>query len=125
VPGERDIGTHVQDMVEACERIIMFADGVSDVALLDQEAPVRGGVLYNLMILGEASKHVPEEWVARHSHIPWRRIAGMRDKIVHNYFGLNEDVVVLAVRTSVPAILPLLRTMLSEMDAGDQAEPTP
>lgn len=118
--GERDVGSHVQDMVEACERIILFADGVSDDALLDPERPVRGGVLYNLMILGEASKHVPEEWVARHSHIPWKRIAGMRDKIVHNYFGLNEDVVVLAVHTSVPAILPLLRTMLAEMDAAHE-----
>jgi uncharacterized protein with HEPN domain len=44
----------------------------------------------------------------------------MRDKIVHNYFGLNEDVVVLAVRASVPAILPLLRTMLAEMDAAHE-----
>ena len=118
--GERDVGSHVQDMFEACERIILFADGVSDEALLDPERPVRGGVLYNLMILGEASKHVPEEWFARHSRIPWKRIAGMRDKIVHNYFGLNEDVVVLAVRTSVPAILPLLRTMLAEMDAAHE-----
>jgi len=112
-------------MVEACEHVIMFADGLSDEELLDSQRPVRGGVLHNLMILGEASKHVPEQWVSRYPDIHWKRIAGMRDKIVHNYFGLNEDIVVLSVRTSVPAILPLLRAMLAEMDAEDQAEPAP
>ncbi|MDP2183596.1 MAG: DUF86 domain-containing protein [Actinomycetota bacterium] len=117
---ERDIGSPVRDMIESCEYIIAFAQGVSDDELPDPRRPVRGAVMHHLTVLGEASKQVSEEWVLRYADIPWKRIAGMRDKIVHHYFGLDDNVVVSTVRMSVPAILLQLRAMLREMDAlGD------
>ncbi|KAF0208277.1 MAG: DUF86 domain-containing protein [Actinomycetota bacterium] len=104
--GGRDLGSHVQDMVESCERIILFVAEVSDEKLLDPKSPLQGAILYQLMILGEAAKQVPEALRVRYGDIPWRRIAGLRDKIVHYYFGLNEGVVLWAVRTGVPTISP-------------------
>lgn len=118
--GERDLGSHVADMIEACERIIVFAQGATDQQLTDESQALWSAVLYHLMILGEAAKKVPEEWRARFDEIPWKRIAGMRDKIVHYYFSLSIDAVLFAVRTSVPAILPQLRAMLEGMDAESE-----
>ncbi len=60
--GERDLGSYVEDMVESCERIIVFSR-VMDADLLDVNSPVRAAVLHHLMILGEASKQIPADWV--------------------------------------------------------------
>lgn len=117
--GERDLGSYAVDMIEACERIILFARGVTDAELVDESRPTCGAVLHYLMVLGEAAKQVPDEWQQRHGEIPWKRIAGMRDKIAHYYFGLDARTVILTVRTSVPAILPQLRAMLEAMDAEE------
>jgi uncharacterized protein with HEPN domain len=117
--GERDLGSYVADMIEACERTVVFAQGISDVELTDESRPQCAAVLHDLMILGEAAKQVPDEWKQRYDEIPWKRIAGMRDKIAHYYFGLNIGAVLLTVRTSVPAILPQLRAMLEAMDAEE------
>lgn len=115
--GGRDYGSHVQDMIECCERIILFSRDASDQELLSEQTPLRGAVLHDLMILGEASKHVPSVWVSRYASIPWKRIAGMRDKIVHYYFGIDEEITLTTIRTSIPEVLPQLRSMLAEMDA--------
>jgi len=117
--GERDLGSYVADMIEACERIVVFAQGVSDAELSDESRPHCAAVLHYLMILGEAAKQVPDEWKQRYDEIPWKRIAGMRDKIAHYYFGLNRGAILLTVRTSVPTILPQLRAMLEAMDAEE------
>ena len=123
--GRRSETAYVADMVQACERILVFASGVSDDELMRHDRPIRGAVLHELIVLGEAAKHVDERRAARFPDIPWADIAGMRDKLVHYYHGVDEVLVLSAVRSSVPTILPLLRAMLSEMDAEDQAEPAP
>lgn len=112
----RDPGVFLEDMVGACERIISFARGVGDDELMDEDKPFRGAVLLQLLILGEAAKNVPDEWKARHMDIPWARIAGMRDVVAHYYFGVEDSMVVAAVRVDVPAVLPRLREMLARID---------
>jgi uncharacterized protein with HEPN domain len=125
VCGRRSDTAYVADMVQACERMLVFASGVSDDELMRHDRPHRGAVLHELIVLGEAAKHVDESRRAKVPAIPWADITGMRDKLVHYYHGVDEVLVLSAVRTSVSPILPLLRAMLSEMDAEDQAEPTP
>lgn len=104
-------------MIQACERMLVFASGVTDDELLRHDRPHWGAVLHELIVLGEAAKHVSEPRRTKMPAIPWADMTGMRDKLVHYYHGVDELVVVDAVRTSVPTILPVLRTMLVEMDA--------
>ncbi|MHB1341417.1 MAG: HepT-like ribonuclease domain-containing protein [Coriobacteriia bacterium] len=115
--GGRDYGSAVNDMVEACERIIIFSTGRSDAELLDESAPYYGAILHNMMVVGEAVRHVPTEWTERFGNIPWRSVAGMRHVVVHDYFRLDAGIVISTIRTSIPALLPQLRAMLAEMDA--------
>ena len=49
-------------------------------------------VIRNLEILGEAAKHIPPQVRSRHPQIEWRKIAGMRDVIAHEYVGVDEDI---------------------------------
>lgn len=115
--GERDRGSHVEDMIESCERILLFTRGLSDSEVADEGSPVWAAVLHHFTVLGEAAKHLGPEIRDRRPEVDWRRIAGMRDKLVHNYFGIDAGLVLSAVRDSIPAALPQLRSLLAELDA--------
>jgi uncharacterized protein with HEPN domain len=117
VSGKRDYGSYLEDMVEASERIIMFSADAKDEELLLESSPLRGAILHNLVVLGEAAKHVPQSIADRRPEVPWGDIAGMRDWIVHNYFGIKGATILETVRSGVPAALPQLRSLLAEIDA--------
>ena len=114
--GRRSEDAYIADMVEACERVLVFASGLSDLELMERDLPYRGAVLHQLTILGEAAKYVTVERREHSPGIPWADIVGMRDRLVHYYQGLDDVLLVGTVHTSIPAILPRLREMLTEMD---------
>jgi uncharacterized protein with HEPN domain len=69
------------------------------------------------MIIGEAAAHVPEETVSLAPDIEWHRIRGMRNIIVHEYFGVSERIVWDTVQDDLPGIVqPLKRLLSSEKD---------
>ncbi len=65
----------------------------------------------SLEIIGEASKKVPDAYRAQHPDIEWRAMAGMRDRLIHNYFGVDYELVWDVVTTRVP----LLRSQIAEI----------
>ena len=68
-----------------------------------------------LEIIGEAAKHIPETLRNNYPAIPWRDMAGMRDKIIHSYFGVNLKVVWKTIRETIPKIRPLVQEVYKEM----------
>ena len=71
-------------------------------------------VVRNLIVIGEAAGHVPEDVVAASPQIPWARMRGMRDLAVHEYFGIDVNVLWDTVTVNLPALLPLLRELLED-----------
>ena len=65
-------------------------------------------------IIGEAARQIPENVKEENSTIPWREIMGMRNKLTHEYFGVNTKVVWRTVHEDLPVILPLLQKMLGK-----------
>lgn len=63
-------------------------------------------------IIGEAACNIPEDIRSDHSDIPWREIMGMRNKLTHEYFGVNTKVVWRTIQEDLPVIIPALRKML-------------
>jgi uncharacterized protein with HEPN domain len=59
-------------------------------------------VVRNLEIIGEAVRWLPEEFKARHSAVPWSLIAGLRNRIVHDYFGLDLEIIWRVIEESLP-----------------------
>lgn len=112
----RDPGVFLEDMIEACERIIAFSHDISDADLMDDDKPLRSAVLHQLMVLGEAAKNMPEEWRQLYPDIPWARIAGMRDVVAHRYFGIEDVMVLDAIRADVPTVMSRLFDMLARID---------
>ncbi|MEJ5364898.1 MAG: DUF86 domain-containing protein [Desulfosoma sp.] len=82
-------------------------------------------VIRQLTILGEAATHVPEEIVSRTSDIPWFEIRGMRNIVVHDYFGVNSRIVWETATKNIPELLPLLERLLADVSQGNQDEGLP
>ncbi len=88
----RDPQVYLEDILEAIRKIREFTGGMS-VAALSNDAKTLDAVVRNLEVIGEAVKRLPEDARSRKPHIEWRKIAGLRDILIHEYFGINVEVV--------------------------------
>ena len=77
--------------------------GVTKEQLLQDET-LRRAVVRSLEVIGEAVKKVPPEFRQKHGHIDWRAIAGMRDRLIHDYFEIDYDIVWEVVTEKVPVL---------------------
>jgi uncharacterized protein with HEPN domain len=71
-------------------------------------------VVRSLEIIGEAAKRVPDDWRARAPAIEWRRMSGMRDRLIHGYFGVDLDVVWDVLQTKIPALKAEIERLLRD-----------
>jgi uncharacterized protein with HEPN domain len=83
---------YLQDILESIGHIQRFLEGVSEDEFY-KNVEKQDAVLRRLEIIGEAVKHLPDEIREDHPDVPWRQIAGMRDIIIHEYFGIALEMV--------------------------------
>jgi uncharacterized protein with HEPN domain len=119
--GRRDDSLLLEDMVDATERLIELTRSVPK-GRLGLERGTNEMVLWNLVVLGEATKRLRKQTRERFADVLWKRIAGTRDRIAHNYEGIDWQVVTAIIADELPALLPRLteiRDLLrAEFDAA-------
>ena len=102
------------DIVKACDRVAEYiVEG--EVAFM-ADARTQDAVIRNIEIIGEASKQLTAELKAKAPEEPWRQIGGMRDKLIHQYFGVNLE----RVWRTASTILPPFREKIVSLIAGRQ-----
>lgn len=98
------------DMIGSIERILLYMQQV-EYADFVEDYKTQDAVIRNIEILGEAAKLISDAVKNGHVDIPWRNIAGTRDRLIHNYFGINIDIVWNIVRTDLPGLLVQLKAI--------------
>lgn len=101
---------HVLDILEAARRAEAFVEGMSDTAFLD-DIKTQSAVFHQLTVLGEATRRVSQEFRDAHPGVPWKDMAGLRSRIVHDYDEIDLDEVWNILRKDLPALIPQLETI--------------
>ena len=100
--------THIRDAITQIES---YTTGGEEV--FSRERIVQDAVIRNLEIIGEAARHLSEDVRARNPEIPWMRVAGLRDVLIHEYFGIHLERVWRVVEHRLPELKQLVESLLA------------
>ena len=99
------------DIHNAAQRILLFAGGLTKSELASNEEK-QSAILYQVIIVGKAVKRLSNDFRTRHSYIPWKDIAGMRDILAHQYDRVNLDTLWDVIQTDIPELIELMSQLL-------------
>ncbi|MBU3912674.1 MAG: DUF86 domain-containing protein [Nanoarchaeota archaeon] len=97
----KDSAVFIKHILESIENIEEFMSGVSEKEFIKNKEK-QSAVIRQIEIIGEAVKNLPKEFTDKHPTLPWRDIAGMRDKVIHNYFGVDLIVILKTIQEDIP-----------------------
>ena len=115
---ERTDRERLQDLHLAIVRALEYVSGMSYESFR-ADTKTQDAVIRNLEVIGEATKGLSTSTRTRHAEIPWRQMAGMRDRLIHDYFGVNLDIVWQVVDLELPQLQRTLEVILAETSHQD------
>ena len=104
---KRSVDLYINDILEYMERAKSHIKGLKFEQFL-KDGKTCDAVIRCIEVIGEATKNIPEEIRNKYASIPWRDIAGMRDKIIHGYFKVDFETVWLVVKKEIPRVKPMI-----------------
>jgi len=99
----KDDSVYLRHILDAISRIEEYTQDITYRHFMDNHL-IQDGVIRQIEIIGEATKKLSRGIREKYSEIPWKDIAGMRDKLIHDYFGVDLDAVWNTVKKDVPAL---------------------
>jgi uncharacterized protein with HEPN domain len=115
---KRDISIYIKDILDNMQKAEKFIEDIDYIEFLNDEK-TSYAVIRCIEIMGEAVKQIPEPIRDQYPEVPWRDIAGMRDKAIHFYFGINLERVWLVVKENIPLIKPYVQKILANLQNTD------
>jgi uncharacterized protein with HEPN domain len=108
----RDFRLHLEDIIQAIAKIQRYTAGISFQQFSKDEKAV-DAVVRNLEVIGEAVKRIPDEMRQKDQAIDWKKIAGLRDILIHEYFGIDTEIIWDIVQNKLPSLEQSIRGMLA------------
>ncbi|MEW6586002.1 MAG: DUF86 domain-containing protein [Nitrospirota bacterium] len=109
---------YIKDILESMGLIEQFIEGM-ELEDFKKDLKTSDAVIKRFENIGEATKHIPEGIKAEYPDIPRKEMAGMRDKLVHFYFGVKHELVWAAIKNRIPAIKPLIKNLLNDLENAE------
>lgn len=109
----RDISLYIKDILAAVDSIQSFVAGMTFEEFQADDKTV-SAVVRKFEIIGEATKHVPDETRDQYLNVPWKAMAGMRDRLIHFYFGVDMLIVWKTIHEHLPALREALNTIIEQ-----------
>src|SRR5690349_11313508 len=111
----KDDVVYVGHMLDMAQKATSFVEGVERPAF-DADEQLRLALRHVIQIIGEAARRVSPEYRAAHPEIPWKDIVGMRSKIVHDYFEVDENAVWETATQELPGLVAQLKNLIPDQD---------
>lgn len=116
---KRDYKLFFYDILESINRIEKYTKNLNFENFISDEMVV-DAITRNFEVMGEAVKYLPDDIRNKFPEIPFKKIAGMRDKIIHNYFGINYKNVWAVIKDDLPKLKPQIETALKLLEKIDK-----
>ncbi len=111
---KRTYRLYLNDIIQAMNKIERYAQGLDYDSFINNEMVV-DAVLRNIEVIGEAAAQIPETIKQQYSNIPWKKIIGLRNIVVHEYFGIDLDNIWKIVTENIPETKPQLVEMFEDL----------
>lgn len=110
----RDYKLFVKDILEAIKDIDIFMGDIDYEEFL-KDKKTQKAVVWQIHIIGEATKNIPKTIREKYKDVPWKYMARIRDKIAHFYFGIDYEIVWNVIKENLPKIKPIIEKMLKDL----------
>jgi uncharacterized protein with HEPN domain len=110
----REYRDYLKDILDSINDIESF---VGDMSFEDfkRDKKTIYAVVRGIEVMGEAAKKIPKTLKDKYREIPWKKMAGMRDKLIHEYFGVDVEILWKTIKDDLPSIKPLVQELLKSM----------
>ena len=112
---KRDTRVFLEDILESIEKIEEYTTDINEEEFYENTF-VQDAVIRRLEIIGEAVKNIPDDFRVKYPDIPWRQIAGMRDVLIHAYFGVNLRRVWKVIKEDIPELKLKILKILEDIN---------
>lgn len=110
---DRLISDYLDDIIDTIDKVELFIQGM-DFEQFAKDDKTVFAVIRAFEIIGEATKNIPQPIKNKYSSVPWKEMAGIRDKLIHGYFGVKLAVVWETTQQDLPSLKPLIAQIIKE-----------
>ena len=111
----RDYGGYLQDMIDSVNDVEAFTRGMAFGDFTKDRKTVNA-VVRSIEVIGGATKNIPKSIRDKYPLLPWKKMAGMRDRMIHEYFAVDLEILWKVVNDELPPLKPLLQDVLKDLD---------
>ncbi|MGB7582177.1 MAG: DUF86 domain-containing protein [Sedimentisphaerales bacterium] len=99
----RPVNLLLSDILEAIDHVIQYIEGMSFESFSNDQKTI-DAVVRNLEIIGEAANRLPDDFKEKHSQVEWHKVVGLRNRIIHDYFGIDLQIIWQIIHSDLPSL---------------------
>jgi len=111
----RDLRDYLRDIIDSIDDIEDFTKNMTYEQFV-KDRKTLNAVVRSIEIIGEAAKQLPNEVKAKYNTLPWKEITGMRDKLIHAYFGMDTETIWVTVHKNIPTLKQTIQKLLKDQE---------